>query len=53
LDVQARTVERKGKRVALTRKEFDLLTTFLRKPGRALGAGYLLETVWGYDPAGR
>lgn len=51
LDVQARTVEHKGKRIALTRKEFDLLTLFLRKPGRALGVDYLLETVWGYDPA--
>ena len=51
LDVQGRTVEHKGKRIALTRKEFDLLTTFLRKPGRALSAEYLLETVWGYDPA--
>lgn len=51
LDVQARTVSHKGRRVGLTRKEFDLLTLFLRKPGRALGADYLLETVWGYDPA--
>ena len=40
-----------GKRVSLTRKEFDLLMTFLRKPGRVLSVPYLLETVWGYDPA--
>lgn len=51
LDVRGRVVEHKGKRIALTRKEFDLLTLFLRKPGRALGVEYLLETVWGYDPA--
>lgn len=51
LDVQARTVTLKGRRVPLTRKEFDLLTTFLRKPGRVVGVPYLLETVWGYDPA--
>ncbi|UPT75664.1 MAG: response regulator transcription factor [Elusimicrobiota bacterium] len=51
IDVAARTVKVGGKRVALTRKEFDLLTTFLRKPGRVLSAPYLLETVWGYDPA--
>ncbi|MDE2142254.1 MAG: response regulator transcription factor [Elusimicrobia bacterium] len=51
LDVAARTVTLAGKRVALTRKEFDLLTTFLRKPGRVLSIAYLLEVVWGYDPA--
>jgi DNA-binding response OmpR family regulator len=51
LDVAARTVAIGGKRVALTRKEFDLLTTFLRKPGRVLSIPFLLETVWGYDPA--
>ncbi len=51
LDVAARTVELGGRRVPLTRKEFDLLTTFLRKRGRVLSIPYLLETVWGYDPA--
>ena len=51
LDVSARTATVGGKRVALTRKEFDLLTTFLRKPGRVLSIPYLLEVVWGYDPA--
>jgi DNA-binding response OmpR family regulator len=51
IDVSARTVAVAGKNVALTRKEFDLLTTFLRKPGRVLSIPFLLETVWGYDPA--
>lgn len=51
LDVSARTVTVKGQRIALTRKEFDLLTTFLRKPGKVLSVFYLLETVWSYDPA--
>lgn len=51
LDVSARTVTVGGKRVSLTRKEFDLLTTFLRKPGRVLSIPFLLEVVWGYDPA--
>ena len=51
LDVASRIVTIGGKRVALTRKEFDLLTTFLRKPGRVLSIPFLLETVWGYDPA--
>jgi DNA-binding response OmpR family regulator len=51
IDVAARIVEMAGKRIALTRKEFDLLTTFLRKPGRVLSIPFLLEAVWGYDPA--
>jgi DNA-binding response OmpR family regulator len=51
LDVQARTVAVNDKQIPLTRKEFDLLTTFLRKKGRVLSVPYLLETVWGYDPA--
>ncbi|MFA6317216.1 MAG: response regulator transcription factor [Elusimicrobiota bacterium] len=51
IDVTGRSVRARGRAVALTRKEFDLLTTFLRKPGRVLSAPYLLETVWGYDPA--
>lgn len=51
IDVAARTVTAGGRRIALTRKEFDLLTTFLRKPGRLLRSPFLLETVWGYDPA--
>lgn len=49
LDVQARTVSSGKRRLALTRKEFDLLTTFLRKRGRVLNHLFLLETVWGYD----
>lgn len=51
LDVASRVVTQAGRRVPLTRKEFDLLTTFLRRPKRLLSIPYLLETVWGYDPA--
>ncbi|MFI5361025.1 MAG: response regulator transcription factor [Elusimicrobiota bacterium] len=51
LDVSARTVVVSGRKAPLTRKEFDLLTTLLRKPGRVLSIPFLLETVWGYDPA--
>ena len=51
VDLDARTVSFKEKSIRLTRKEFDLLTTFLRKPERVLSIPYLLETVWGYDPA--
>lgn len=51
LDAAARTVSVSGRKVALTRKEFDLLTVFLRKPGRVLSVPFLLESVWGYNPA--
>ena len=51
LDVQARIAQTRKERLALTRKEFDLLTTFLRKRGKVLSHLFLLETVWGYDPA--
>lgn len=51
LDPAGRTVKVKGKPVCLTRKEFDLLATLIAKPGHLLSVRYLLETVWGYDPA--
>ena len=51
LDPGGRTVKVNGKAVSLTRKEFDLLSTLLSKAGRVLSIPYLLETVWGYDPA--
>ncbi|MBI4423725.1 MAG: response regulator transcription factor [Elusimicrobia bacterium] len=49
LDLPGRTVARGKDRIALTRKEFDLLALFLKKPGRVLSVAFLLETVWGYD----
>jgi DNA-binding response OmpR family regulator len=51
LDAAGRTVKIGRAPVALTRKEFDLLAVLLSKSGRVLSIPYLLETVWGYDPA--
>lgn len=51
LDAAGRTVKVGGKPVALTGKEFDLLAVLISKSGRLLSVTYLLETVWGYDPA--
>ena len=52
LDAAARTVKRgDGRIIRLTRKEFDLLTIFLERPGRVLTSRFLLESVWGYDLA--
>lgn len=51
LDPMGRTVKANGRAISLTRKEFDLLATLIGKSGRVLNTTYLLETVWGYDPA--
>jgi DNA-binding response OmpR family regulator len=51
LDPAGRTVKVKDREIPMTRKEFDLLATLAEKSGRVLSIPYLLETVWGYDPA--
>lgn len=51
IDPEGRTVKVAGKPVSLTGKEFDLLAILISKSGRLLSVTYLLETVWGYDPA--
>ncbi|MGB5707018.1 MAG: response regulator transcription factor [Arenicellales bacterium] len=38
-----------GNEVALTAREFELLTHFLRHPGRVFTRTELLENVWGYS----
>jgi len=51
IDPAGRTVTVKGAIINLTRKEFDLLMALITEEGRLLSISYLLETVWGYDPA--
>jgi len=51
IDPAGRTVTIKDEVIKLTRKEFDLLTALITEKGRLLNVPYLLETVWGYDPA--
>jgi len=48
LDVKSRKVFVNGQSVALTRKEFDLLTALLRKRGQVVYTTQLYHTVWGY-----
>ena len=52
LDPRARTARRGARPLDLTRREFDLLTLFLRNPGEILDRARLHEEVWGYtfDP---
>lgn len=51
LDPAGRNVKVDGARIALTRKEFDLLAELLAKPGKVLSVPYLLEKIWGYNTA--
>ncbi|AHG88933.1 response regulator receiver [Gemmatirosa kalamazoonensis] len=48
IDPRSRVVTRGGERVALTPKEFDLLLTFVRRPGEVLSRVSLLRDVWGH-----
>jgi len=47
VDCQTRTVQRNGKQVDLTAKDFDLSVLFLRNVGRLLSRGHIRESVWG------
>ncbi len=52
IDVAGHRVLKAGAPVALTPKEFDLLTFLVRHRGRVFSAEQLLEQVWGYDHTG-
>lgn len=49
IEPEARTVTVNGALLALTPKEFDLLLTLARAPGRVFRREELLKLVWGYD----
>jgi two-component system alkaline phosphatase synthesis response regulator PhoP len=49
IDRQRFEVKMKGRLVELTRKEFDLLASLVRSPGRVFGREELLDLVWGQD----
>ncbi len=51
LNVTRTEVSRKGKTVALSAKEFQLLKYFLEHRGATLSRDVLLREVWGYDTA--
>ncbi len=48
-DPDARRATKDGTELALTLREFDLLTFFLRHPGRAFAREELMRQVWGWD----
>jgi len=49
LEVAKRIVRQGSREIHLPRKEFDLLTVLLRRPGKVTSSQYLLETVWGHE----
>ena len=52
IDLEKRQIDVDGRVVALTAKEFDLLTHFARHPGRVYSRTQLLDQVWGYGHEG-
>ena len=49
LDLRSRRVAVAGTEVELTAREFALLETLMRNPGRVLSRMELLSSAWGYD----
>jgi DNA-binding response OmpR family regulator len=49
VDLERRSVERRGADVKLTRAEFNLLVFFLQNPDKALTRDMILNSVWGYE----
>lgn len=52
IDPRSREVRVRGRSVALTHKEFDLLLHFAQNPGRVYSRTQLLDAVWGYSHEG-
>jgi DNA-binding response OmpR family regulator len=48
VDAARRTVVLRGRELALTVREFDLLVFLMRNPGRVLRRAELLQQVWGW-----
>ena len=46
---EARLATLAGTPLDLSRTEFDLLTLFMRHPGRAFSRDYILDVVWGAE----
>ncbi|HYM81111.1 MAG TPA: response regulator transcription factor [Candidatus Limnocylindria bacterium] len=52
IDTLAREVTFKGRALALTPREFELLAFLAHRPGRVMSREELLRKVWGYDYLG-
>jgi DNA-binding response OmpR family regulator len=49
MDLRTRRVERAGKAVELTAREFELLAYLMRHPDQVLSREQILNAVWGFD----
>ena len=49
IDLDARTMQRDGSLVELTRTEFDLLVYFIENEGKALSRDLVMNDVWGME----
>jgi DNA-binding response OmpR family regulator len=49
VNLERRTVTRKGQEVRFTPAEYNLLTFFLHNPDRPLSRDLILNSVWGYE----
>lgn len=49
LDFRTRAVDRDGRAVKLTAREFELLAYLMRHPDQVLSRAQILNAVWGYD----
>jgi DNA-binding response OmpR family regulator len=53
IDSPAREVRLRGVMIELTRREYDLLELFARRPGEVYSYGEILEHVWGHSSGDR
>lgn len=49
MDLRTRRVERDGREIALTAREFELLAYLMRHPDQVLSREQILNAVWGFD----
>lgn len=49
LDFRTRNVDRAGRGIKLTAREFELLAYLMRHPDQVLSRAQILNAVWGYD----
>ncbi|BAU27078.1 DNA-binding response OmpR family regulator [Aneurinibacillus soli] len=51
VNTESQIVKRDGETISLTKREYDLLTMFMRNINRVMTRDLLLDLVWGYDSA--
>lgn len=51
VNMESQIVKRDGEIISLTKREYDLLTMFMRNINRVMTRDLLLDLVWGYDSA--